>query len=321
MLLSEFTPIELFELSDEEPIAERIYYTMVAAHGGQFDMTPGESYVEGKCFATALSKARMIKLLERAGYQAYAATVDDKLVQRESEFRITPPFDATLPERQAVITKLRRRPKTWSKARITAELQDLLGDALIAYIPTPLADAVRWPASLGAQPQNLQRPSSPRKLIRITQPISAGLGATQPVTYEVVDTPAAPTSGEQSDLVVGDTLAVEPEVLGITETVTVELVGPGFFYATFDNPHTEGCLATTACFPQWISTKRHNLVVVTPAAAVDPETRRAIDDAMRRMVRASSTWDIVQSADGLHTEDFIIGESPIGAKTLVDITI
>lgn len=323
MLLSEFTPLELFELSDEEPLAERIYNTMVAAHGGQFDMTVGESRQEAWCFATALSKARAMKAAERAGAQAYAATVSDKIEQRESEFHITPPFDATLPERQAVIAKRRRRPGVWTAARITAALQELLGADFIAYRPTPLAEAARWPAALADQPQNLQRPTVTRKTVRLTHSVTT-LGSPLIATYELVDIPQGPGS-VQADLVDGDALVVD-HGLGLAETVIVSdvytgSIGPRFFTATFTKPHPNGTLCTTAPFPKWISMKRHSLVVVSSTVVSNPETRRRIDEEMRRMVRASSTWDIVQSFDGLTTNTFQIDEPNIGMQTIGEITL
>lgn len=323
MLLSCFTPLGLLELSNREAIAERIYRSMIAAHGGQFDMTPGESRQEAWCFATAMSKARLKKTIEKAGAQAFDDTVDTKIDQRESEFKIVPRFGAIIPERQAVIAKRRLRPPTWTKNRIEAVLLDLLGADLIAYRPTPLSEVARWPAALGNQPQNLQRASVARKVVRLTQAVSIKLGVLQSVTYELVDTPVSPQQSGSVDLVDGDAIVVEPEVLGITETVSNIRVGSGptkILQGIFTKPHTGGCLCTTAPFPKWISTKRHHLVVVTKAASVDPEKRRQIDEVMRRMARASSTWDIVESSDGLSTGAFTIGESPIGAHTTVNLT-
>lgn len=319
MLFSEFAPLGLFELSNEEPIAERIYRSLVAAHGDQFDMTPGESRQEAWCYATAMSKARVHKALEMAGAQAFANEVDLLIDTREAEFKIVPPFDATPSERRDVIKARRRRPKTWTKARIEERLRELLGDDLIAYRPTPLAEVARWPAALGDQPQNLQRPTVTRKLVRLTVPITFLGAPLAGITYDTVDGPREPGSAP-AGLVDGDVLVVGSG-LGLAETVVVSDCFPGNFTATFTKPHPSGVLCTTAPFPKWISTKRHNLVVVTEAAAVDLEKRRMVDEEMRRMVRAPSTWDIVQSADGLTTKTFRVGVSPIGAQTIGDITL
>ncbi len=321
MRLSCFTPLGLLELSGREAKAKSIYRAMVAAHGGQFDMTPGESHQEAKCFATAIARARADKALARAHQQAYAARVDELLPVREQEFGIVPPWNATFTERRAEVVRRRARPDIWNQVRIAAALQELIGDDFIAYRPTPLADADRWPAALGDQPQNLQLPSVARKLIRITQPITVGLGAPQAVTYELVSTPQSPDQEGDADLIAGDSVVVEPEIFGITETVVVAAVTGATFTATFDKPHTTDCLGSTAPYPKWVTTKRHNLVIVTPAAAIDAQIRRSIDTAMRRMVRASSTWDIVDSADGLVTGSFVIGTSLIGSHTITSVTI
>jgi hypothetical protein len=94
-------------------------------------------------------------------------------------------------------------------------------------------------------------------------------------------------------------------------------------YATFNHPHTAGVIFTNTPFPLWMSTKRFNLVVVDASVATDPETRRKIHELLGRMVRAVSTWNIVQE-DPLNpgfTGTFKVGLGPLGSQTIGSVAI
>lgn len=321
MLFSDLTPLELYELSGEAPIAERIYDALVASFGDQFDMAVGESRQEAWCYAEALGTARAAVCQESAALQNLPDWVDELLPVREDEYGIRPAWNATFSERVDEYRRRMVRPGTWTANAITALLSELLGTDFIAYRPTPVAEAARFPTLCGTTPMNLQAPTVARKIVRLLRPVSStGL---QPVLYEVVALPADAVSTASTNLVPGDALVVEPEIEGIAERVTVTAVttSPATFSASFSKAHTDGCLAFTQPFPHWVSTKRHSLVVLTPEAAVDPAKRRVVDMWMRRMVRASSTWDIVSSADEIVTDSFSIGVSPLGATAFGAVSV
>jgi hypothetical protein len=100
---------------------------------------------------------------------------------------------------------------------------------------------------------------------------------------------------------------------------------PGFpeLEATFNNPHSAGALASNMAYPYWLSTKRFNLVVLEATAAADPETRRKINELLDRMVRAVSTWAIVQEDPGAagHTGTFLADTSGSDTQTMEDVVI
>ncbi len=324
MLFSAFTPLDLFELSGEEPLAEQIYKGMTGGLGDQYDLTVGESRMEAFCFASSLASARAAKCLERGALQNRVDVVDDMMPTREDEYSIVPGFSDTLADRRAEYARRKVRPGTWTRAAITAQLQELLGDDFIAYRPTTVDEAVIWPAALGDSPMLLAPSTVTRKIVRLTQAISIGLGAPQNVPYELVDVPISPDAAGTLDLVAGDQIVVDPHMLGISECVTVvsvESTQAKTLRATFNLPHDPGALGFTHPFPRWESSKRHSLVVLTPEAADDPEKRRVVDFWMRRMARGCSTWSVVGSADGETTGEFEIGSSLIGEQTHVDITL
>ena len=76
--------------------------------------------------------------------------------------------------------------------------------------------------------------------------------------------------------------------------VTWGTFGASFcFQATFTKAHDVGASVIAGNFPYWWSTARLSWIVVTAAAAKDPETRRKVDDYMRRAARGVSQWAIV----------------------------
>ena len=96
---------------------------------------------------------------------------------------------------------------------------------------------------------------------------------------------------------------------------------PAKLTATFAFAHYSGTLGFTHPWPNWLSSKRHSLIIMTPEGAADPENRRIVHWMMRRMARAGSTWDVCASADGISTGAFLPGVSLAGIQTIVDTTI
>lgn len=324
MRFSAFTPLGLYRLSGAKPLARSIYDSLKAQVGDELSTDVGTRQ-EAFFYASSLAIARAAKKQKEGALQGLVDNVTELLSTFERMYELVPGHDETTFSRKQTLRVAVSRPSGWTEARITAALQDLIGDEFYAYRPTPVAEATRGPAALGDQPMNLQRADVARKIIRITQPISIGLGAPQSVTYELFDAPQSATALSAQLPVAGDRFVVEPNIYGIGETVDIASVsvvlGIPKITATFDNPHTNGCLAFTHSYPSWVSTKRHNLVITTPAVAQDPVMRRRIDRAMKRMTRGSSTWAIVQSSDGIATDAIESGSDPcVSVKTLEPIT-
>lgn len=311
---SAFTPFGLFRFSAKRSDGEGVYRSLLGSLGGNYDVSPG-SRMDGWCYATALAIARARLVMIHAGLQTSPKYVAELLSQREAEYQIIPgPFD-TVAQRRAVLAARAKLPRGARREAVEDGLRTMLGDAFVWYYTTKPADIATWPTALGDQPQNLQRPSIPRKRVTITQAITTGLGAPQSVSYTLAE-------GAQGNLLVGDDLVVQPDNVVRAETVTVDAVTPTHFTATFNNVHDLNCVGTTMSWPAWVSNQRFDLVVVSAAAAIDPETRRKTSDLLERVLRAVSTWGIVaETSPGSGTAGpFIIGTSPIGATPFGTIT-
>lgn len=315
-LLSAFTPLGVLRLQSTPSEAEKIYRSLIAGLGkDNYAVTPG-SREDGWCYAMARCLAVARLTLIHAGKQIDPSCVYEYLADREAEWQIVPGPDDTILERRATLAARKLLPRGARREAVVDALQTLLGGAFVWYRTTKPAEIDTWPASAGAQPMNLQLPSVERKRLSITQPISIGLGSPQSVRYQLAD-------AAQPALLAGDELVVEPENPARAEPVTVLSLSagpPATFRATFNGPHDTGCLGTTMPWPAWASSQRFDLVILTAAAALDPETRRKLNDLLQRLLRGVSTWGIVQETGPGFAGPFVIGVSPIGATPFGIVT-
>lgn len=323
MLLSRFTPLGLLELSgDDPPIAERIYDDLVAGLGDQVTLEEG-SHLEGVLYALAIEAALANVEMRRAQAQRYAEEVSHQLPQREREYGLVPGTEDTTTDRRTALAARKLRPVTWTRAEIEAGLRTLLGSAFIAYRVPTAAEAVRYPTNLGDQPMHLVPENVSRKILRLESAVSF-TGIPQTVSYSLVGAPPGVTMQQGITPTVGDKFIVNPAHSSLAESITVTKVFPEelppALTATFVRPHAAGELLFTHCVPWWVSWRRHVLVVVTEAAAQDPEVRRKADDFMRRVVRSTTTWDIVYGTP-TSTVPFQLDLASLGFKTLGIVNI
>lgn len=324
-LLSAFTPVGMLRLSGRTSHGERIYRSIVAGLRDQFDVTEGSRY-EALAFAEAMKLARIKYAAERAANQAFPDTASVLLARHEADRGLVPAWNETTQARRTALAIRWRRPKQPTRLEVEGALTDLLGDDFLALVTTAAADTQVFPTGIAVSPSNLVPYGTTRRLLRFLGPVSFLYPTLSTVEYELVGSTGR---ADASDAISADErLVVEAEVPGITERVTIEDVSSEelddgsvrrFLSARFNRPHHAGCLASTGNFPAQWSSKRHSLVVVTPAAAVDREKRRRVNEYLNRVARATSTWSIVQGNEG-STGSFRIGESPIAAQTLGDVS-
>lgn len=323
MRFSAFSPLGMLRLSGRESHAQRIYTSIVAGLASQFDTSPGSRY-EAFAYAEAMRLARIQYAAEHAAAQAHPGDADVMLPVLERDRGIAPGPVASVNSRRAELATRFRTARVPTRYEVETALSEMLGDDFLAFVPTPIGSAALFPTSIETSPCNLVSASNVRRYIRLLGPVSL-LAGNVTVAYEPINTTGR--SDDADEVEVGETLVVEPEILGITERVTVlaatsETVGgvtTRTLTAFFTKAHSTNCSATTMNFPCQRSTKRHSLVVLTPAAAVDPVLRRQVHSYLHRTMRGSSTWHIVQGAAGT-TGTFTIGSSIIGAETISPAT-
>lgn len=329
-LFSAFTPFGCgFEFSGDESHGERFYRQLISLCGELSYSTGEGTRMRAWCYAWAMHLAQVRYTLEHAGFQLDPLKLVEMLALREGEYGIVPGPNDGMDARRATLAARLLAQKGGDFNNIKNALITLLGDAFVQYIVTSYAGSVLYPTNIGDQPMNLVTPTRQPKLLTLTTPISTGLGAPQWVYYDAVAVPAVPdASAQPKEVFVGETYTIDPGNNLNIETITVTGVTgtiPGNLQleATFNNPHPAGVILTNMPFPLWVSTKRFNLVVVDAIAAADAETRRKINELLARMVRAVSTWNIVQE-DPLNpgfTGTFTVGVGPLGYQTIGSVAI
>lgn len=323
--LSAFTPLGLLTLSSAPSHAEQFYRSQVDAYGGQYRLDEGD-HMEATIYARSIVLGATKRVLEHAGDQVNPQKAFECLEYREGEYGAVPSPAQSLAERRRILSILRRLPKANTLVNVATALREILGDAFVAIRPTPVADLVVHPVNAGDQPMNLQPAAIDRKNIRILDTVSI-LGS-QTVRYEALDPdePLEPnTSLPRTTLLVGEKLVVDPGNNLQIERVEVTAVGvsSGFrtLTATFAKAHDPSTPATTAPFPYWRSTKRHNLIVLSDKGILDAETRRKANEWCARLLRGVSTWNLCgQSAAGV-LGPFKVEEGKIGVTTIGTITL
>lgn len=330
----------MLAFSSKPSHAEAFYRAMVSSIGNQpgssealgtISTAPG-TRMDGWCYANAMAFARARYQLERAGNQVLPTLLTELLATREREYGVIPSPMDTDDTRRAAVAAAYLLPRGAAVNEVRALLEALLGDDFIKYRPTPKAEAVIHPAALGDQPQNLQTPSVARRVITLTEAVTTGLGAPQYVRYQrLVRRPETevPAHADFHELRVGDVLVIDPGDLSLAERATVTGLSYEFddfetgpFYPTVEldlsNPHATGTVGTTAPWPYWRSTKRHNLVVLSPTAALDAEKRRKTNTILGKVLRGVSTWNLAgeSSAGSFTTGPFTVSGGMLGVTTI-----
>lgn len=328
-----FTPMGLFQLSGQKPTAEALHETIVRlfSDGTEYGLsTELGSFVD--CFAFALARvfARIQRRQEQIAGERTAAGAYELLAELEVEWGLTPPFGATLKERRTALAGAMKKLLGSRRSELEQALRDLLGDDYVGlHIPDPATEVSIWPAALGDDPQLLALPDIPRKLVRLPNAISTGLGSPQIVAYIPLD--PAPIDTDEHTLTPGDAIVVGVDHLGLAETVTVLSIGQSgegegslWFRATLNNAHDPDSIAAAMPFPAWGSAQRHIFVVLSEAAALDPEKRRLTHQLMARTVTGVTTWSVcpasgVAQAGPLTLDDTVLGRLDINPMATITV--
>ncbi len=326
MKFSAFAPMSLYRLSAREPDSKAVYRSLMDGYGDQFDKTVG-GRIEALCFMNALAIARARKRIQQARDQRLPSRVVDLIERREAELGIVPGPNDSLAARRAVLVERSKLPSGGCRLAVETALQAALGADFIEYRVIPTASATVDPPNCGDWPMTLPRQDVPRKIVQLLAPV-AFIGTPITVAYQAPPgaTPLASIqAGIANTIVAGDVIVFEPGRPGQWDRVTVTDAvppsdGPGTITATFTRPHESGAWGFTHPFPLWRSTRRDATVVVSAAAAQDPEKRRKVNDEMRRHARSVSTWAIC-AVDGPNLLRWQLGVSSLGFSTLQSVAL
>lgn len=272
-----------FRFSSKPPVGQAIYETLRDGMGAAYETDFGGRQ-QARLFSQAMCLAAAQYEAERAANNQDPLTADELLPALERDYQVVAPYNATKAERRRVVSARRLTTRGPRKEAIEDALRTLLGADFLRYEPTELQDIESFPAVPGAVGA-FARAGAQKKVFRIVGYVSR---CNQPVTvtFESLGGTDAPIIGEE--------YTVDPDSrCPNVEKIRIASVSGSQLTATFTKPHPAGILATRP-HPLLISSKRYNRVIVTVEAATDPETRRKINEQMKRQLRGVSQWCIVQ---------------------------
>lgn len=274
-----------FRFSSKKPHGQAVYETLRESMGDAYSKEDGGRQ-QARLYAQAMCLGAAQYELDRAANNQNPLTATELLPVLERDYQVIPPFDATLGDRRRTLAARRLTTRGPRREAIEDALRTLLGSDFVAYEPTPIADAVSWPATPGSI-GTFAAAGAQKKVLRLAAAVSR-TGITLTVPFVSLGGTDAPIAGES--------YTVDPDTRcpNIEKITLISVTGPNL-QAVFTRPHASGAIATRP-HPAIFSTKRYNRIVVTPAAATNPETRRRINEQMKRQLRGVSRWCIVSNS-------------------------
>ena len=315
---SAFSKFGHFAFSRKAPPGQRFYESMVKAlgDGANFALDFDDNHQSAKLYANAMAMATARLTLERAGNNRHPLKATEMLPPLEDEYGLKPGPTDTLTDRRAALAVRKMFTRGARREAIENALRLILGDYFVAYHVLSNADATANWADPANSDGTFKLPTTPIKLRTLDTSMSTGLGAPRTIDTTFL-------GGSSDMLLPGEVITVEPGALGCTESVTITAVSGTTITAVFDLPHPADALITTAPYPHWTSTHRHNIVVVDPTKVTDPELRRKCREFLERSLRGVSTYVIadettagvtgpfrISGADVLTNSDFELGAGP-----------
>lgn len=301
---SAFTRFGHLRFSSQPARGELIYKAIYNALGENYSKTIG-SRAEARVYATAMSIARAFYSKTKAANQWDPRRILELLPVREAEYGVIPGLNDSVFDREAALVAKQLLPRGAMYTAVTAALTNAIGSDFLYYRVTKRSEIVTEPFPAGSSPGNWIKPGKDIKVVRLLEAV-ATIGLPVSVHYETLDPDEPPR------LEPGDKVVMSANNIGIAELVTLAVgTAPFFLRATFTKAHDPGDICTTAPFPYWLSSQQVVLVIVTPAAAVDPEKRRKVDQVMKQIMRTWVQWVIVPGT-GVGTATYTIADPVLG---------
>lgn len=306
-----FDEFGLFEFSSGPSMGEKIYRSLIAAKSPAFNTDVGEPE-EAKIYAQAMGLARAQNTLERAQSQEEALRAVEMLPIQEEQWGIVPGENETIHTRQENLAMQMLVPRGARRENVETILRSILGTDFLAYRVVDNTEIDTWPTLPFTGPGNFVEPRHEPKNASLIDPIATtGSQKAYYLSREVGD-----------KYLIGETLTFDRENSGLAEQVTVTDAGTDsvgdFFVAVFTKPHAPTSSITAGPCPIWVSNKRTVFVIVKNPASINPETRRKVDVQMSRMMRAVTTWSIVEpfTPGGLIVGPLTLDHSLLGVTTI-----
>lgn len=317
----------------------KIFADMLVNSGGETNYDVGSgSFALARMWANAHLFAEAQWYVEKVAEQVSPTKADLLIGQLEWEYGVIPPPGATILERQTELAWVAKSSGGATRGNIESLLTAALGADFVAFVTTSVADMIRPDTREDNHPldpppyyrQNGQwdAPKSLPGVFELTHGSSRGIvsgdPASKPIRLRSLLGDAQISNGQKVLFDVGDYARTESLQVTVISSPANNTAHPGEYLLVAQPlfPHSKGSLAQVGRVPNLPSTKRHNYVVLTAAAAVDATKRGKVNRIMRRLMRGVSTWDIVpeNSSGSGDSGPFTIGSSLIDVTPIQGIT-
>jgi hypothetical protein len=286
------------------PLGKRIYQAMLEAYG--YDDNFNDENLKGKLFADAMIAASARLMVEKARAELHPLKTSQFLELHERQNGINPPPVATLHDRRKVLYAIGRLDLNGRVSTIHQTLQEFLGDDMVGYRTirvNELPSQARTPNPAG----NQSTWETPLRTVRMLAGVSRlRTDLTIPVEY---------VAGDTELFSVGQSVVVDPSY-GRAEVVQILSRTNTTITAQFTKPHDRGICIVGGHHPRNWSTKRTHLIMLRNGKALDAIVRSSIELLMRRMIKGSARWYILDESSAFTSGPFKLGESPLGVTSL-----
>ena len=312
---SHFTPFGFLRFSPDKSEAEQYYDAAIKSIGADANFS-ATSNVRQKLYADAFVKAIATLVVERAANQADPLRVQDLLVPMERERGVYEQNSSglTVPQRRAMLARLRRLTLDGKFTTIRQALFDYLGDLLVLYRTTKrseLSSSVGHPATFAG--------TSLANVHQTVIVLTLAIGICNTGRVEVL-CDVNTVYGALKDLQPGAVVLFDAGTAR-AERAIVEVVTTDGFITTVNHPHSQGSIVTTAPFENMSTPKRIHHIVVKPGVSTRPDIMSGINIIMERLVCGSAIWQVEnedQSALG-GSGPFYLGVSALGHVPFVRV--
>ncbi len=324
MRFSRFTPFGMSQFSGNEPRARRIYHDLLANYGVEGNF-PDDENLKGELYADAMLTAAAQQLCDKVLAELHPLSASQMLELHEHERGLVARASQTPEQRRRLLYVLRRLNVDGRVSTISQALGELRGDDLRFYRTVRTSE-------LSTREKNINSASNhvgwnvPIRIMRLTVPLTRparfppAVRLTQSGLQQLavsgwrVRIPVEFVAGSPEPYTRGQYVTVNPGDYARCERVQLVGVDDGHLEFVALKPHDAGTLVTSGNHAREWTTKRTHQIVLRNGMAADEGVRASIDIVMRRLVKGSAIWNVVDEA--VVTNRFRVGASPLALSSI-----
>jgi hypothetical protein len=288
-----------------EPLGRRIYQASLEAIG--YDKNFADENLLGELYANAMLAASARLMVEKAHAELHPLTTSQFLELHEQENGITPFRGTTKRYRRELLYALKRLNLNGRVSTIHQTLQEFLGDDFVGYRTvrtSELPAQAKAPNPAGNQSDW----DTPMRVMRASVGV-VHLNRDLRIPVEFV-------AGDSEAYSVGQSVVIDAGSFGRSEVITIAARTSATITATFKKPHDPGVFIVGGHHPRHWTTKRVHLVFLRNGKAIDPIVRGSVELLMRRLIKGTARWYVLDENDPFTSGPFLLGESYLGATSL-----